>query len=105
MAIRESSDRSDVVESSFDHVTLTVGTTPVEVKVGGSRSVSRQIVVIYNEEKNRRLFWGKSDVSATGVNRGFPIEPGQFVSLPFGDIGIFLVGEVSNMTAIIAEVG
>lgn len=105
MAIRESSDRSDVVESSFDHVTLTVGTTAVEVKVGGSRSATRQIVVIYNAEKNRRLFWGKSGVTASGATRGFPIEPEQFVSLPFGDVGIFLVGEVASMTAIIAEVG
>jgi len=105
MAIRESSDRSDVVESSFDHITLTVGTTAIEVKVGGSRSVSRQIVVIYNEEKNRRMFWGGPSVTSSGSSRGFPIEPGQFVSLPFGDIGIFLVGEVSNMTAIVAEVG
>lgn len=105
MTLSFNSDRSDVVESSLDHTALTVGTTITEVKVGGSRSPSRQIVVIYNESNNRILWWGKSNVAASGANRGFPILPGQSVSLPVGDIGIYIIGEQSGQTAWVAEIG
>jgi hypothetical protein len=105
MGITTSSDRSDVVETGLDHAVLTVGTTITEVKVGASRNATRQIVVIYNESNNRTLWWGKSSVASSGSGRGFPILPGQSVSLPVGDIGIYIIGEASGQTAWVAEIG
>ena len=105
MGINESPDRSDVVEGSIVHGVLSVGTSAVEIKVGGSRVASRQIVTIYNESNNRKMFWGGSGVTNSGSARGFPIEPEQFVSLPVGDLAIYIVGEVGSLTAIVAEIG
>ncbi len=105
MGISHDPDRSDVAESALDHAVLTVGTTAVEVKVGGSRLATRQIVVIYNESNSKNLYWGKSGVTNSGATRGFPILPGQFVSLPFGNVGVFVVADQAAQTAIVAEVG
>lgn len=105
MTISKSSDRSDVVESSIIHGLLTVGTTAVEVKVGGSRVETRQIVVIYNESKNRNMYWGGAGVTNSGSTRGIPILPEQTVSLPAGDLAIYIVGQEAAMTAIISEIG
>lgn len=105
MGITESPNRADVVETGLDHGVLTVGTTITEVKVGGSRSATRQIVVIYNESPSKKLWWGKSSVASSGANRGFPILPGQSVSLPTGDVGVYIVGEQIGQTAWVAEIG
>jgi hypothetical protein len=105
MGINESPDRADVVERSLDHAVLTVGTTITEVKVGGSRSATRQIVVIYNESNSKTLWWGKSSVASSGSNRGYPILPQQSVSLPIGDLAVYIVGEQAGQTAWVSEIG
>jgi len=96
-------ERSDVVEDGLDHIIYSLGTTPVEVKVGASRNSARQIVYIQNQS-NKPIYWGKSTVSSTGSTKGVALEPDQFVSLPYGDVGVYVVGEQADQAVLFGEV-
>lgn len=102
--IQASPDRSDVNESSYLQVSTTVGTSAVEVKVGGSRLSTRQIAFMYNDS-DKVMYWGPSGVTASGSTRGVPLEPGQMVNLPFGDVGVFVIGVKAGQGVIFGEVG
>lgn len=104
--INENPDRSDVVERSHVGVVVSVGTTQVEAKVGSSRVESRQIVYIQNTSKLYSIFWGPSGVTTTGSTRGVELAAGQFVSLPFGDVSIFLISaQAGGVEVVVGEVG
>lgn len=51
---------------------LTVGTSPVPVRVGGSNLVAREGVYIYNPS-TVTVYRGDSSVTTSGANQGVPI--------------------------------
>jgi hypothetical protein len=103
--INESADRSDVVEASYAAAAITVGTSAVEVKAGGSRVKTRQVIYIYNDSATATFYWGPATVTTTGATKGVPLAPGQFVSMPWGDIPVYVVSTAAAQTAIVGEVG
>jgi hypothetical protein len=106
MGLTESPDRADVVERSHVGIVVSVGTTQVEAKAGSSRVESRQIVYIQNTSKLYSVFWGPSGVTTTGSARGIELAAGQFVSLPFGDVAIFLISaQAGGVDVVVGEVG
>lgn len=92
-------DRADVLESSFLGGTVTVGTTEVEAKVGASRLDTRQLLTIYNASANT-IYWGPTGVT---TSTGQPIEKKQFVSIPAGNIAVYLIAASAGNTAIVQE--
>lgn len=104
--INDSPDRSDVVERSYVAGAVSVGTSAVEAKVGASRVATRQIAYIRNTSNLHSIWWGPSGVTSSGASMGVELLPGQFVSLPFGDVGIYLIStQAGGVTAIVGEVG
>lgn len=97
-----SADRSDVLETSFDHAEVTVGTSAVEAKVGGSRMTARQLVGIYNNS-NVTVYWGKSSVTTSGSTKGFPIFKDQTIYIPVGDIAVYLIAGSSDNSVLVQE--
>ena len=66
---------SDTINGSGVQGALTVGTTAVEVKVGGSAHASRKLVTLYNNS-SVILYWGWTNAVTT--SNGTPIQPQQF---------------------------
>lgn len=83
---------------------ITIGSTPVEVKVGASAKVDR--VHVYLQARGKGIFWGyNSDVDRTdGVKGGAPLgknQPGSF-SIE-ANTPIYLVGPAVGVKIFIAE--
>lgn len=78
---------------------LTVGTSAVEVKVGGSRLEGRKSVTVQNES-NSIIYWGYT--SGVTTASGTPIQKKQFMSWAVGDNQtIYLIaGSAGNNTRI-----
>lgn len=67
-------NRSDI---SGVQGSLTVGTSAIEVKVGGSALANRTYVTLYNNSNNI-VYWGYT--SGVTTSSGTPIVKGQFAS-------------------------
>jgi hypothetical protein len=103
MSIGLPPDRADVVETAAVQGVVTVGTTPVELKVGGSRLEGRQILVIYNDG-SRTIYTGPSaSVSSTGANKGMPLYKDQERVIPIGDLPIYGVTASSTSPCLVQE--
>ena len=71
--------------------TVTVGTTPVEVKVGSSALANRFAVIIQNLDSSVNLYIGNNDVNSTTGN-GYVVFPKGTATLDnLGDISIYIV--------------
>jgi hypothetical protein len=99
--IVESSDRSDVNESSFLSGTITVSTTVVEAKVGATRLSTRQYLSIHNTGPGT-IYLGTNTVTSS---TGRPILRDQSIDLPIGNLGVYLVSGQGNNTVIVQELG
>lgn len=100
MSSTAGADSFDNLNSSAVYGTLTVGTSPVEVKVGGSPLTKRKMVHI--EAKDNSIYWGYSNSVTT--SNGTRIFKDQTVFLPVGpDITIYLVADGASKSARIAE--
>lgn len=104
MGLGNFSDRADVVESNYLGVVLTVGTTEVEVKAGGSRLATRQLVALYNDSSNT-IYFGPTGVSTSGSSKGIPLAPQQFLSIPIGNAGLYLIAGSASNNVIVQELG
>jgi hypothetical protein len=101
-----SDDRTDVVETGHDHTLLSVTTTRQEVKVDTNRSASRQIVYLYNHSTTDTIYWGGPAVTTSGAKKGVPVAPGQFASLPWGDLPLYVISDnASGVPVTAGEVG
>lgn len=79
---------------------LTVGTTQVEAKVGGSPLIGRRTLIIYNNS-NDKMYWGATGVTASN---GIPIERGNVAIIQASDsLSIFVIGDDTGLNARIAE--
>lgn len=94
-------DRFDSLNDSAVYGTLSVGTTAVEVKVGGSPLTNRKMVHMLAEDN--QIYWGY-DASVTTSN-GTRIYKNQFVELPIGpDISIYVIANGAGRSMRIAEI-
>lgn len=99
-----SADRSDVNDTSGISGTLTVGTSAVEVKVGGSRLVGRQSVRLYNDSSNA-IYWSFSaSVTTSGSTKGEQIAKGQSAEWDVGDFPIYVIAASAGNIVIVHEV-
>jgi len=98
VAIAESPDRSDVVETAFVSGVVSVSTSEVEAKAGSQRLAKRQIVLLSNKGAST-VFIGPPGVTAS---TGAPLLKGQTASYPVGDLGLFLIS-LSSASVIVQE--
>lgn len=88
MAISFDPELSDVVNQSYVAGSISVTTTQIEAKVGGSRLSGRETLRIFNNS-NTTIYFGPTGLtSATGE----PVFKNQWVNIPAGDqLGVFLI--------------
>lgn len=104
MAIFHNPDRSDVVEHTHRHKVITVGTTAVIARAADPALTDRQIIYLYNHGPGT-VRWGASNVTTTGADEGVILAFGQFASLPFGNLPLYLISSVASTRVTVGEVG
>jgi hypothetical protein len=96
------SDTNYLVDE-IDQVRLSVGSSsPVELFTGASRNPRRQTVRIYNDG-TRTAYIGTSAVTSSGSTKGEPLEPGESISYPAGNAGIFAITASNTTNLIVTE--
>jgi hypothetical protein len=96
-------DRSEVADSALTSKVITVGTSQVEVFTGSARDAKRQAVFIYNDS-NTTLYYGPSGVTTTGSTKGIPLVKGQWITIPLGDVPLFIISGSSGNDIIVQEI-
>lgn len=95
-----SPDRADVFEQDPIQGVVTVGTSAVEAKVGGSPMTDRQMVVIYNKS-NKSIYMGSSAVT---TSNGVIISKGQTLSVMAGpDSNVYLIAATAGNDVVVQE--
>lgn len=97
--LNNTGEYSDVLQDGYVSGALTVTTTEIEAKVGGARLALREAITITNQGPGS-IWYGPTGVTPS---TGEELKKDQTVSLPLGDIGIFLIKDVSSATAIVQE--
>lgn len=93
-------DSLDHANNAGVYGTLSVGTTAVEVKVGGSALSQRKNVTI--QPKDNGIYWGYD--SSVTTSTGMELFKDQVLSLPVGpDISVYLIGDGAGKSARIGE--
>jgi hypothetical protein len=92
---------ADVNNKTYVSGVITVGTTAVEAKVGGSRISPREMVRIYNNDPSITIYFGAAGVT---VATGEPLRPGEAVSVPAGDeLGVFVIAASGSVNVRVQE--
>jgi hypothetical protein len=100
--ISYSPDRADVNDTGYQSTVVSVGTTEVEAKAGGTRDVKRQRLLLYNDS-NSIVYYGPTGVTVSGSTRGVPIYKRQTVIIPIGDVGLYLIAGSASNDVIVQE--
>lgn len=95
-------DRHDVNDISYTSTVITVGTSQVEVKVGGTRNALRQRVLIYNDSSSI-CYYGPTGVTISGSTKGVPIFKKQVATIPIGDVALYLICDGADNNFIVQE--
>lgn len=99
MGINSSGNDAEVV-GDLEQGVVTVGTSQIEAKVGGSRKAGRQMLRIYNSSSSV-IYFGPTGVT-TGT--GEPIEKKQWVNIPANDkLALFLIAGSASNDVIVSE--
>lgn len=99
--IGDSSKVTEALNTSAVYGSLTVGTTAVEVKVGGSVLANRKTVTL--QPKDNKIFWGYD--SSVTVSNGTQVFKDQFMPLPVGaNISIWLISDGAGRDVRIGEI-
>lgn len=99
MPLNTNPDRIDVTEDGYTTGSVAVSTSQVEAKVGGSRLLSRQSIILYNKGSDS-VYYGPSGVTASTGARLFPF---QKVKLMLGDIGVYLICDTGDSANVIVQ--
>lgn len=102
MGINFNPSRSDVNDGGVTTAVIAVGTSAVELKVGVTRSVNRQVVSLFNDGTNT-VYLGPATVTAAGATKGIPVAKGQFISIPVGDTPLFAISASGSNSVIVME--
>lgn len=96
-------DGDDVItkgpSTSYVQADVTVGTSAVEAKVGGSRLANRKRLIITNKS-NVTIYIGPSGVTTT---TGRPLLKDQQMFTDDGDIGVYMIAGSSSNTVGVEE--
>jgi len=100
MSISESSEYSDVLQTSYIAATLNVTTSQVHLKVGASPLTARETLIIYNRG-SQAIFVGPSGVNST---TGIRLTTNQMLTLNVGEaISVFAVTNSGNADVTVQE--
>lgn len=100
MSLNSGGNFSDVINEAYETASLTIGTTQVEAKTGGSALENRQELIIFNNSQND-IFYGPTGVT---TSTGIPLEPNGTLDLPFGpDISVYLIAGSAGNNVIVQE--
>lgn len=93
---------ADLVSASGAEAALTVGTSAVEVKVGGSAISNRKIVTVYNNSVSI-IYWGRT--SGVTTSSGTPIIPGRLMVFEGFSASqpIYIIGSAASLNVRITE--
>ena len=97
--LNNSSEYNDVYGDGYVSDSVSVTTSAIEAKVGGSRLANREGVTVTNKGP-QTVYYGPSGVTSS---TGDVLYKDQSVSLPLGDIEIFLITSTSSATVIVQE--
>lgn len=90
----------DLANDGYVSGEVTVGTSAVEAKVGGSALSGREILIIYNKS-NSSIFYGPSGVT---TSTGIELKKNQFVSIPAGEaLSVYLISGSAGNIIIVQE--
>ena len=95
-------DRSDVLDSGYSSLVVSVGTTQVEAKCAASRLSRRQGILLYNDS-TATIFYGPSGVTTSGSTKGIQLRRGQWMFISLGDVAIFMIAATDNNNVIVQE--
>lgn len=98
-SLNESSEYADVMQDGYASGAVSVTTSQIEAKVGANRLSNREALTITNKG-NAIVYYGPSGVSSTS---GDLLYKDQSVSLPIGDLGVFLITASGTATVIVQE--
>jgi hypothetical protein len=90
---------SDVMQDGYVSGPVTVSTSAIEAKVGGSRLTNREALTITNQGPGS-IWFGPAGVT---TSTGDELKKDQSVSLPIGDIGVFMIKNSGSATVIVQE--
>ena len=98
---RLKSEVLDVSNGAGLEGSLTVGTTAVAVRVGGSNLANRRYVTVFHND-NQDLYWGRT--SGVTTSTGTPIFKSQLVTFRVGpDADIYLISNQAGQDVRITE--
>jgi len=95
-------DRADTHDRGYQAAVVSVGTTQVEAKVGGTRDAKRQRLLMYNDS-SVVVYYGPTGVTTSGSTKGVPIYKRQVVVIPVGDVGVYLIAGTASNDVIVQE--
>lgn len=99
MGINESGNNAEIV-GGYIQGSVTVTTSEIEAKVGGSRLAGRQMLRIYNGS-NAVVYFGPTGVTTA---TGEPIEKKQWINIPASDaLALFLIAASGSNAVIVSE--
>ena len=91
----------DILDGEGTQASLSVGTSPIEVKAGSVRLNGRKSVVVYNNS-NRTIWYGFNN--SLTVSNGIPIPRGGERRFNIGsNFTLYLISEVANTNVRINE--
>jgi len=94
------SEYDDVYTDNYVSANVSVLTSQVEAKAGGSRLSNREFVIIHNLGP-QTVYYGPSGVTSTS---GDPLYMGERIGLPIGGaIAVYLVTAVSTANVRVQE--
>ena len=96
---RKELSTSNTIRQNLTSGALTVGTTAVEIKVGGTRLANRKSVFLFNNS-NKTMYWGDSGVTTT---TGIPIARGESVTIAIEDVAVFVITDQAGRDARVVE--
>jgi hypothetical protein len=92
---------ADLLVGSGVEGALTVGTSAVEAKVGGSVLVNRKLLTVHNNSSSI-IYWGFT--SAVTTSTGTPIFKDQFISWDISDAGkVYLIASGAGNNTRVTE--
>lgn len=101
MSLNQGNKLNDVVEDVLLQAAMTVTTSQIELKVGGSPAPGREVVRVYNKG-DQTIYVGPSGVTHT---TGEPVFPDCPFEMPIGNKSLFAITESGSASVIVWEIG
>lgn len=98
----ESPEFSDVLNDSYITGTVTATTSQIELKVGGSPLVGRELLIIHNNG-SKDIWIGPSGVT---TSNGIPVEDGETITISVGqNLSVYAITSSGTASVVVQELG